>query len=270
MEIWGGNRAIESGVSVTGIDAWVFSEPYAGEPTGGDIHYVSMCGGGKIARFAVADVAGHGGAVDELALKLRGLVRKYINTVDQTRFVRSLNREFASLTAAGAFATAVLATYFAPSDHLVLVNAGHPPPLWYRAAERTWHRLEPRIPGCMESLSNLPLGIISPTDFSQFAVPLGRGDLILMYTDSLIEAKSPAGEQLGIDGLQRQIERLDPDDPGSFPRALLSVVDDYRGHKPADDDVTLLLLHHNGSNPPRQSIGEFSKVVGKMLGLLPV
>ncbi len=31
MEIWGGNRAVDSAVSVPGIDAWVFSQPYAGD-----------------------------------------------------------------------------------------------------------------------------------------------------------------------------------------------------------------------------------------------
>jgi hypothetical protein len=63
MEIWGGNRAAREWVSVTGIDAYVFSLPYGGQSSGGDIHYVSLCGGGKIARFAVADVSGHGDAV---------------------------------------------------------------------------------------------------------------------------------------------------------------------------------------------------------------
>ena len=58
MEIWGGNRAVENAVSVHGIDAWVLSEPHGGGERGGDVHYVSMCGAGKISRFALADVSG--------------------------------------------------------------------------------------------------------------------------------------------------------------------------------------------------------------------
>ncbi|MCP4589165.1 MAG: hypothetical protein GY842_00335, partial [bacterium] len=46
MEIWGGNQAIEDAVSVPGIDAWVYSRPVGGQSSGGDIHYVSTCGGG--------------------------------------------------------------------------------------------------------------------------------------------------------------------------------------------------------------------------------
>jgi len=160
MEIWGGNQAHDSGVSVPGIDAWVYSVPHAGGRAGGDIHYVSMCGGGKISRFAVADVSGHGEHVDALAVKLRSLMRRYINTLNQARFARALNEEFGRLAEGGTFATAVLATYYAPKDHLVVVNAGHPSPLWYRSTVGTWQKLVPETARRTDEVANLPLGII--------------------------------------------------------------------------------------------------------------
>jgi hypothetical protein len=52
--------------STPDCDAWPCSTPHGGDEAGGDIHYVSMCGGGKIGRFMIADVAGHGGGVDEI------------------------------------------------------------------------------------------------------------------------------------------------------------------------------------------------------------
>ena len=44
----------------------------------------------------------------------------------------------------------------------------------------------------------------------------------------------------------------------------------HRGNKPTGDDVTLLLLKHNAAAPPKQSLGEKMKVMGKMLGLVKV
>jgi hypothetical protein len=44
----------------------------------------------------IADVAGHGEQVASLALKLRGILRKNVNYVDQSRFMRQMNREFAA------------------------------------------------------------------------------------------------------------------------------------------------------------------------------
>ena len=101
MEIWGGNVAVESCISVHGIDAWISSQPYHGDSGGGDIHYVSMCGAGQIARFVLADVAGHGEAVSGLALQFRTLMRRHVGTVDQTRFGRALNLAFGRLSRDG-------------------------------------------------------------------------------------------------------------------------------------------------------------------------
>ena len=144
MEIWGGNEAIDDAIAVSGLDAWVISQPHAGDPSGGDIHFVSTCGSGRIARFMIADVAGHGQAVSNVAQKLRKLMRKHITRLDQTRFVRDLNREFLSACESETFATALLTSYYAPTDHLIVCNAGHPAPLWYRSQLGTWHQLEHR------------------------------------------------------------------------------------------------------------------------------
>ena len=43
MEIWGGNAAIHSAVSVPEVDAWISSDPCEGAAKGGDIHYISQC-----------------------------------------------------------------------------------------------------------------------------------------------------------------------------------------------------------------------------------
>ncbi len=270
MEIWGGNRAVDSAVSVPGIDAWVFSQPYAGDAAGGDIHYVSMCAGGNISRFVVADVSGHGDAVGQLAADLRTLMRRHINTVDQSRFVRALNEEFAAMVARGTFATAILTTYFALKDSLIVSNAGHPPPLWYRAGRRTWYWLEHDIPDRAESLWNLPLGIIAPTDYHQFAVPLEKDDLVLVYTDSLIEAQNPDGQQLERDGLLALVRAIDTTEPQAFCRSLLDAIARYRDNRPPQDDLTILLLRHNAANPPIPSLGDMVRSLGKMLHLIDV
>jgi phosphoserine phosphatase RsbU/P len=270
MEIWGGNEAQDTALSLPGIDVWVHSQPQPGNRSGGDIHYVSMCGSGRITRFAVADVSGHGEQASGLARVLRSLMRRYINTVDQARFVRALNQEFTRAADDGMFATAVLATYFAPDDHMIIVNAGHPAPLWYRAETKRWQALCPDLPECAHRLANLPLGVIHPTQYEQFAVKLAVGDVMLIYTDSFIEARSPEGRLLGEEGLLDLVSRLNPADAQVFREGLMRAVEAYRGGAPADDDMTLLLLHHNGADPPWPSISEVVRTIGKMMRLIKV
>ena len=267
MEIWGGNRPFDNALSVPGIDAWVFSSVFEGDERGGDVFYVSLCGGGKIARFLIADVAGHGRSVDATAQALHKLMRKHINTLDQTRFARSLNREFAGGGEdPGVFATALLTSYFAPSDHLVICNAGHPKPLWYAAGAGQWRWLDADVPDRAGEVANLPLGIVQPTQYEQFGIKLGVGDLVVIYSDSLIEATAPQGGQLGEDGLLGLVAGLNAADPQAFVNALPRAVEAFRGGRAPEDDQTIIVLHHNGADPPRQSIGEKLTVIGRMLG----
>ena len=269
MEVWGGNGAIHNAISVPGIDAWISSDPYEGNAYGGDIYSVSMCGAGRISRFAIADVAGHGAAVGELAHRLRSLMRKYINTLDQTRFARALNRDFSKLARDGRYATALLTTYFAPTDHLIICNVGHPRPLWYHVASQRWELLDPDMPQrATAAVMNLPLGVIAPTNYVQFAVKLGKADLVLIYSDSLIESKNPEGIPLGEEGLIELVRQLDTAQPQDLGRDVLAAVVTYRGGAPAKDDETLLLLHHNAANPPKQSIGQKMHVMARMLGVI--
>lgn len=275
MEIWGGNVAASTAVSTPGIDAFVYSRPYHSHEGGGDIHYVSLCSAGKIGRFVVADVAGHGAEVAGIAQRLRSLMRRHINAVDQARFARALNEAFSrGDTSSGRFATAILATYWAPTDHLVVCNAGHPRPLWYKARERRWVLMdeEGALPaGARDTgIRNLPLGVIDPTDYTQAAYKLDPGDIVVLYTDSIIEAKAPGGELLGEEGLLGVARSLDPSRPDEFVPRLLDAAGRHRAGAEADDDVTILVLHHNAAEPPAYSLGEKVATLGRMLGLSAV
>jgi serine phosphatase RsbU (regulator of sigma subunit) len=138
MEIWGGSNAATAQTSTPGLEIWVSSQPHDNAEQGGDVHYVSLCGGGSITRLIVADLAGHGESAAEAALGLRTLMRKNINRKDQSRLVRDLNRQFLKQSQMRRFATSVIATYLTARDTLSICNAGHPRPLWYHADSGDW------------------------------------------------------------------------------------------------------------------------------------
>jgi serine phosphatase RsbU (regulator of sigma subunit) len=249
MEVWGGNQLADSGVVMAGLDAWVYSKPYGGAEGGGDVYYVSSCATGRIVRLLVADVSGHGAKVAQVATGLRSLMRKHVNQIDQTRFVRSMNEQFQTLASFGSFATAVVTTFFAPTNHLSLCNAGHPPPLIYRAATRTWDFLEHKATIESTEPGNVPLGILDLTQYDQFDVKLKVGDLVLCYTDSLIEARDAAGEMLGTQGLLELVRTTDTTDPTRLTAQILAKVEARCGQQLCDDDVTVLLFRPNGLAP---------------------
>lgn len=265
MEIRGGSRSVEESFAMPGLDGWVYSLPYEGAEQGGDLHYVSLCGGGVITRLVVADISGHGASAADFSGSLCTLMRKNINTKSQTRLVSALNQQFSAMAQSRRFATAVIATYLATQRKLTVCNAGHPRPLWFQSRTAQWTVLDRSD----DQLGNLPLGVDDDSAYSQFSVVLESGDLVLFYTDALIEAADASSTMLGEEGLLSLVRNIDPADPSGLGAALLAGVSKHREDRPADDDVTLLILHHNAGGPRRLSIGEKLDVYAKVFGLKP-
>jgi len=264
MEVWGGNQVVDDSVKVAGLDAWVFSKPYGGSEGGGDVYYVSSCATGRIARLLLADVSGHGEAVQKLGVGLRDLMRRHVNHIDHGRFIRLMNQQFAGLAREGMFATAVVSTFFAPTMRLTLCNAGHPVPMIYRADKREWSFLQGRE-ASSEEPTNLPLGILDLADYQTFDVPLKPGDLVLCYTDSLVESTGSDGEMLGHEGLMEIVKTIPLSQPEKFVAALLEAVAERCDGNLDKDDVTVLLFSPNGKGR-HPSLWRQMVAVGRLTG----
>jgi hypothetical protein len=249
MEVWGGSQLTTRRVEMGGLDAWVYSKPFGEAQRGGDVYYASSCATGRITRLLLADVSGHGNTVASTAANLRTLMRRFVNRLDQTEFVRLLNQQFTELSESGTFATAVVATFFAPTQRLIVSNAGHPRPLLYRAANQQWTLLGADPTKEEASPNNMPLGIIGVTDYEQFDVELETGDCVLAYTDALIESRDADGEMLGEAGLLRIVRLLGDVSPQLLTRTLLREIKDRSPENLTEDDVTVLLVRANGHKP---------------------
>ncbi len=269
LQIWGASADVEQTLTLPGVDAWVYSRAFHGEKLGGDVHFVSTCGHGLIARFAVADVAGHGLETAPLARGLRQLMRRHINQLDQTEFLRVLNHEYLAQATRGRFATALLASFHRPTRHLVVCNAGHPRPLWYRSATRAWQLIDFDHDLPASGGLNLPLGIIEPTNYQQFAFPLSPGDLVVLYSDGYSESATPHG-LIGERGLLAVAQGISAHEPRHFGPALNAALAELAGEALSSDDRTLIVIRPHFEEPPPLSVGERLRVLGKMIGLLPV
>lgn len=277
MEVWGGNRAVDTGVVMPGLDAWLFSRPYqrAGQTdSGGDIHYITSCASGRIARLIVADVSGHGAPVARVADALRRLMRRHSNHIEQAKLLEAINREFEQIHGDGAesdrtgpangaflFATAVVATYFSPTDELAVACAGHPRPIHIRQSGSVGLAKLIDPPHVGEGPSDLPLGVLDSTHYNVVSVVLAPGDIVVFYTDSLIEAQDQSGAQLGQAGLAALLAGIAPCGPKQFAGEMLRAVSGWAGKLADDplafdDDLTILVIGRNALKPqPSLALG---------------
>jgi len=241
LELRGGNQLADYSAELPGLAGWVWCRPLRPSPHGGDLYYLSVCSHGVIARVAVADVSGHGEVVSAAANRLRDALRKSVDEWDQSALIRQLNDNFLTSAERVQFATAFVASYYAETGEMLFTNAGHLPPLWYRAASREWSLLYDSTP-LGKDIADLPLGLIAGTSYSQTAVQLERGDLLLLYTDGISESYDESGDQLGLDRLLAIARGLPTDSPAAAGQALLAAVHEFRGNVPAADDETVVAL----------------------------
>jgi serine phosphatase RsbU (regulator of sigma subunit) len=211
----------------------------------------------------LADVSGHGSKVAATAADLRTLMRRFVNRLDQTEFVRLLNQQFMELSQDGTFATAIVTTFFEPSRRMTVCNAGHPRPLMYHAKQRRWDYLGHHSVGgapVKSTPSNIPLGMLDVSEYEQFDVELEPGDCVVSYTDALIESFDADGEMLGESGVLRIMRHLGDVEPRRLIEALLKEIADRHPENLTDDDVTVLVVRANG-RPPHHPFKEKLKAL---------
>ena len=247
LEVRGGNHRAAYAAELPGLAGWVSCRPLQPSPRGGDVYYMSACSQGVMARVVLADVAGHGGAVSAAADRLRDVLRHHLDSWDQSTLIRELNDNFLKGATSSQFATAFVASFYSNSGELLFTNAGHMPPLWYRAAVQEWSLLLESTPLSKE-IVDLPLGLIAGTSYSQTAVQLEPGDLLLLYTDGVSEAYDESGTQLGLERLLSIAQNLPTESAVAAGKALLAAVARYRGGAPAADDETVLALQRPASS----------------------
>ena len=119
----------------------------------------------------------------------------------------------------------------------------------------------------LERLANLPLGILEPIEYEQFAIHLEFGDVVLLYTDAIPECADAAGELLGEAGLKVLVESLAAQGIDDLGPNLLSAVDRRRDQNAAADDQTVILVKRSEGPLPRQTVVGTVRTLAKMIGL---
>ena len=245
MEVWGGNHLVERHMAMGGLDAWILSRPMSGSRRGGDVHYLSSCATGRISRMLLADVSGHGEEVATVSNELRKLMRRFVNFIDQSHFVSSLNRSFLSLDIGGTFATALVMSWFGPTSELTISNAGHPDPIVYDHETACWTFLSLGDgPDDGTGSRNIPFGVLEDVSYDEVHHALHAGDLFLAYTDGLIEALGEGSARHGQESLLAWLNDHRDIEPGELVHRLVELVRDR-----SEDDVSLIVLSPNESRP---------------------
>ncbi len=246
-EVWASNRNVAHTVELPGLQGWIYSAPLELGHDGGDIHYLSACDYGVLSRVVLADVSGHGQSIAAVASDLLRLVRDHMNRLEQSALLLELSESLSTVKTNDrrTYATAVVVGFDSTCSDLTVTNAGHQPPLWYRAVQRDWRLLEKPDSSAPGRPVGLPIGLEFHTSYEDLVVTLGPDDFLICYTDGISDATDDRGLALGVEGLLELARGLSVESPMAVGATLLGLVDAFRHGAPASDDETLIVLRRS-------------------------
>lgn len=246
-EVWASNRNVAHTVELPGLQGWMYSAPLELGHDGGDIHYLSACDYGVLSRVVLADVSGHGRSIAAVAEELLRLVRAHMNRLEQSALLSEISASLSTVKRndGAMYATAIVAGFDSTCSDLTLTNAGHPPPLWYRADQRQWELVQKADSSTPRRPVGVPIGLELGTSYEDFVVTFGVDDLLICYTDGISDATDDKGRALGVDGLLELAPGLSVESPMAAGATLLGLVDAFRHGAPASDDETLIVFRRS-------------------------
>jgi sigma-B regulation protein RsbU (phosphoserine phosphatase) len=189
--------------------------------------------------FILGDVSGKGISAALLMALIHGAIQSMSWTrsaQDHENATRSLNALLCRKTATERFSTLFWGYYDPKTSMLRYINAGHLPPLLIRTGEfgnLEVKRLETGGP---------VLGLIPDTPFSQGQLVIRKGDVLVAFSDGIVEAPNFNSEEFGEQRLIDAIRDGWNDSAGGIRNSVLERVRSYMNDGHAVDDQTLMVV----------------------------
>jgi sigma-B regulation protein RsbU (phosphoserine phosphatase) len=205
----------------------------------GDYYDYPQLGDGKIA-ITIADVAGKGISAALLMATLQSALRSEVRHLHSagassgqgwtTTIVSRLNQQLYADTAPEKYATFCFAVYDDSNGRLTYTNAGHLPPLLVRRGKVT-----------SLDVNGMVVGAFPFAKYDESSVVLEAGDLLVFYTDGIVEPENEFGEMFGEQQLKDLLLRMAHSETGQILNEVIEAVHRHTGSPELQDDMTILV-----------------------------
>jgi sigma-B regulation protein RsbU (phosphoserine phosphatase) len=215
--------------AVPGWQLWLFTRP-ANEVGGDLVDFLKI----NEQRFGLAlgDVVGKGLGAALFMAKLQATLRAiFPDDTSLGDLGEKINRIFHRDTLPNSFASLIYLEIQANSGAVRFVNAGHMPPVILR-------------PGQVEEMpaGGPALGLMPKANYSEQTVELSKGEVLVIYSDGVTEARNEAGDFFGEERLFEIFSRSAPLSATAIGERLLAEVTRFIGKAKPHDDLSLVVL----------------------------
>lgn len=226
--------------AIAELDIAGYMEP--ADEVGGDYYDVLQGKGGL--KIGIGDVTGHGLESGVLMIMLQAAVRTLVlaEERDPERFLSIVNKAVYQNIQRVDMDRSVTLSLLDYRDGVLELVGQHEEAIVVRAD------------GALERVDTMALGLPVGLEFdiSDFLgraeVPLGPGDVVVLYTDGITEAEDPDGAQYGLDRLcAAAVAHHRLPSAEAIKRAIIEDVEAFINHQKVFDDITLVVIRRKDS-----------------------
>jgi len=199
---------------------------------GGDCFDFAPLDAGR-AGISIGDASGKGFAaalmISSVQSSLRTAARFTAGAPAAT--LAAVNQQVHESSLSDRYATFFYGVFDAETQTLCYVNAGHNPPMVLRRdGSVDWL-----------NIGGAPLGLFSDSAYEEGYVRLRPGDLVIAYTDGVVEAANPRGEEWGVEGLFEAAKSSRGRTARAVVDAIFERLDNFSRGSLADDATVVAL-----------------------------
>ena len=203
------------------------------EAVGGDFYDVFRLPTGELG-ITIGDVSGKGLGAALMMASVQATLRAEVRhaTADLAALVGRANELFHEASLEHCYATLFYSTFEPSTRVMKYVNAGHFPPVVVRERSKIeW--LDRGGP---------PVGLLPTCAYDVGSIALTASDLMVAYTDGVIETRNAAGEQWGVERLVRTLKAAENRTPIRLSSDITEAVDAFSCGAAQHDDMALVIL----------------------------
>ena len=191
----------------------------------------------EIVYTLIGDISGKGMAAALHMAQVQAVLHNLINYNNSPKEILILlNDNFIKIFKKGSFFTAILACIM-PDGSILLSRAGHTPLVYYNKKEQACRNIVPRGMGI-----GLSRNSIFENSIEEIKIKPESGDILVFYTDGVVEAMNDFMQEYGEDMLKKVIVRNADKSAKKIQEQILENISSFTGSSPVHDDLTLIIM----------------------------
>ncbi len=179
----------------------------------------------------IADASGHGPSAAVVIAMLHAIVHAFPRPPSSAaELLAHANEHLAAKRIESSFVTAFALVFDPATKRMVYSRAGHEPPIL-------------KNPGSgggtcrIEAAGGLPLGVLEGAEYEDAELFLESGQTLVLYTDGITEARDPAGNMFGVEGIERALLACTGEPECVIGSITGSLKTHEAGRRPGDDQT---------------------------------